>query len=391
MTDRIAAEMRYEVTFREAYARTARAIAGWLQQRPPGLVFSIDIGGSTFDSILSSAATFSDNEFVPALSLLRHHARMVDRGQSINASDVSTVFGKYDGHMHPNEGSDYRTNGRIYQTRSIGSWLEGRAKANVLHLGDPELLFDHIEGAAPALETHRPILTLYPAGQDRAKLLSLLAGFNYTVVDLSLRAVGRAAASSPSDFGWIALPNEREGSPGPELASEMQFDDPSASSRLDYGEALPRQRKSSAVFNVGVSEFPRLARTFSASEVLCSDGSYPVEGDGEKFWRWLGPGASAQIALPCCLPGSYQVEIAAIGASAAERMAHCRVLVEGREVRTSTDRVTEGKLDFVVHLDWLRYTGHIEVTLITFGCRPPTESDSRTLRLCIESVAVSPC
>ncbi|HLY04346.1 MAG TPA: hypothetical protein VKR31_01220 [Rhizomicrobium sp.] len=368
-------------------------MAGWLQQRPPGLVFSIDIGGSTFDSILSSAATFSGNEFVPAWSLLRHHALMVDRGQSINASDMSAVFGKYDGHMLTDKESDYWTNGGVYQTRSIGSWLEGRARANVLHLGDPELLFDHLEGAAPALETQRPILTLYPAGQDRTKLQSLLSWFKYTVVDLSLRPVGKATANSPADFGWIALPNEQEGSAGLSLASDVESDgfDGLAWNRLDYGEALPRQRRSSAVFNIGVSELPRLARTFSASEVLCSSGSYPVEGDGETFWRWLGPGASSQIALPCSLPGSYQVEIAGIGASAAERLALCRVLVEGREVRTSTSRVTEGKLEFIVHLDWAKYTGHIEVTLISFGCRPPTESDPRTLRLCVESVAVSPC
>lgn len=384
--------MRSEVIFREAYAKTARAMAQWLRERPPGLVFSIDIGGSTFDSILSGAATFSNNEFVPASSLFRHHALMVDRAQSINASDVSTVFGKYDGHMLASEESDYRTNGGIYQTRSIGSWLEGRARANVIHLGDPELLFDHIEGAAPALESQRPIVSLYPAGQDRTKLLSLLCQFKYTVVDLNLRPVGNAAASSPADFGWIALPDELEGSRIAEIANEVQlFNGPSAWPHLEYGEALPRQRRSSTVFNIGVSEQPRLARTFSASEILCCSGCYSMEGDGVKFWRWLGPDSSSRIALPCSLPGSYQVEIAAIGASAAERLAQCRVLVEAREARTSTSRVTEGKLEFVAHLEWGNYTGHIEVRLITFGCRPPTDSDPRTLRLCIESAAVSPC
>ena len=383
--------MRYEVIFREAYARAARAMAEWLRQRTPGLVFSIDVGGSTFDSILSSAATFSNNEFVPASSLLRHRALMLDRARSINASDVSIVFGKHDGYMRANEGSDYWTNGAVHRTRSIGSWLEGRARANVIHLGDSELLFDHIEGAASVLESQRPIVTLYPAGQDRTKLLSLLSGFRYTVVDLNLRPVRSTAASSPADFGWMALPDEQEGSRIPDVVGDVQsFDGPAASTHVDYGEALPRQRRSSTVFNIGVSELPRLTRTFSASEILCSNGCYSMEGD-EKFWRWFGPSPDSRVVLPCPLPGSYQVEITAIGASVAERLALCRVLVEGREARTSTNRVAEGKLEFVAHLDWVKYTGHIEVTLITFGCRPPTDSDPRTLRLCVESMALSPC
>jgi hypothetical protein len=128
-----------------------------------------------------------------------------------------------------------------------------------------------------------------------------------------------------------------------------------------------------------------------AAEIVCRSDCYPIEGDGEKFWRWLGPKPNSRIAVPCPLPGSYLVEVAAIGGSAAERLSDCRVLAEGKEVRISTDKVAEGKLNFVAHLDWLKYAGYLEIDLINFGCRPPTSADPRSLRLCLDSVAVSPC
>jgi hypothetical protein len=384
--------MHSDTAFREGFARTARAIAEWLRQREPGLVLSVDIGGSTFDAIVFGAANFSNNEFISAPSRLRHRALMLDRGQSINPSDVSTTFGKHDGYMQDNEQSDYWDEGGKLQARSIDSWLQGRNRPNLIHLGDPELLFDHIEGAASVIRSYRPLLTLYPAGQDRTKLLSLLAALGYTVVDLSLATVRDAGALSPTDFGWIALPEEREGSRV--LAGEAEdrlFDAALTWSPLEYSEALPRQRRSSAVFNLGVGEVPRLRYKVAAPEIVCCSGCYPVEADGEKFWRWLGPRPHSRIAVPCPLPGSYIVEVAAIGASAVERMRDCRVLAEGKEVRLSTDKVVEGRLNFVAHLDWLKYSGYIEIDLITLSCRSPTGTDPRTLRLCLDSVAVSPC
>jgi len=384
--------MHSDTAFREGFARTARAIAEWLLQRQPGLVLSIDIGGSTFDAIVSSAASFSNNEFVAAPSQLRHRGVMFDCGQSINASNVSTMFGKYDGYLRGNGESHYWNNGTLSQTRSIDSWFEGRNRPNLIHLGDPELLFDHIEGAASVLESQRPLLTLYPVGQDRTKLLSLLAGLKYAVVDLSLRPVRDAGALSPADFGWIALPNEREGSSVLEGNVEgLLFDSAAAWSPLEYSEALPRQRRSSAVFNLGVSEVPHLKYKVAASQIVCCSDCYPVESDGERSWRWLGPRPHSRIAVPCPLPGSYVIELAAIGASAAERLSDCRVMAEGKEVRTSTTKVADGRLNFVAHLDWQKYAGYLEIDLITFGCKLPTDTDTRTLRLCIDSVAVSPC
>jgi hypothetical protein len=384
--------MHSDTAFREGFTRAARAIAEWLRQRESGLVFSIDIGGSAFDAIVSSAATLSNNEFVAAPSRLRHRAVLIDRGQSINTSDVFAMFGKHDGHLEAAEESDYWDNEAVSQTRSIDSWLEGRSRPNLIHLGDPELLIDHIEGATSVLEAQRPLVTLYPVGQDRTKLLSLLAALKYTVVDLSLQTVCNDGALSPADFGWIALPDEREGS----CVLNRQVEDrlfgaAAISSSLEYSEALPRLRRSGAVFNLGVSEVPRLKYKVSAAEIVCCSDCYPVEGDGEKLWRWLGPRPHSRIAVPCPLPGSYFIELAAIGASAAERLSECRVLAEGKEVRTSTTKVAEGKLNFVAHLDWSKYAGYLEIGLINLGCRRPTGNDPRTLRLCVDSVAVSPC
>lgn len=383
--------MNSDMGFQEGYARCARAIAGWLRRRPKGLVLSIDIGGSVFDSIALNAATFSDNEFVPAPSFMRHRARMLDARQSIRSSDASIVFARYDGCMKMNAADDYwDDDDPDWQVRSIDSWLGGRSRTNMIHFGDSELLFEQILGAASVLTSQRPLITLYPGRQNRHEILSLFSQLGYAVLNFGLEPADDGNTASPMDFGWIALPRESGSSSSTETSIHFAVGC-IIHNQFAYGEASPRQRRSSEVFSLGVNATPELAYAVGASEMICRSNCYPVEGDGEKFWRWLGPRPHSRIAIPARLPGSYVIELTAIGSSAPERLADCRVLVDGREVQKSTGKASEGKLNFVAHLDWANYTGSMELDLIIFSCRQPHAGDPRTLRVCVASIAVRPC
>ena len=382
--------MNSDMGFQEGYARCARAVAGWLRRRPKGLVLSIDIGGSVFDSIALNAATFSNNEFLAAPSFIRHRARMADARQSIRSSDASIVFARFDGCMKINATDDYWDDDDLeWQVRSIDSWLGGRGETNMIHFGDCELLFEQIHGAASVLTSQRPLITLYPGRQNRHEILSLVSQLDYSVVNLGLEPVHDADIASPMDFGWIALPGESCSSSSAEAV--VQFGEGcTIDDQFAYSEASPRQRRSSEVFNLGVNAAPQLTYTVGASEMICRSNGYPVESDGEKSWRWLGPRSQSRIVIPARLPGSYIVELAAIGSSAPERLADCRVLVNGREVQKSTNKLSEGKLNFVAHVDWASYTGSMELDLIIFSCRPPHPNDPRTLRICVASIGVRP-
>jgi hypothetical protein len=50
----------------------------------------------------------------------------------------------------------------------------------------------------------------------------------------------------------------------------------------------------------------------------------------------------------------------------------------------------EGEMQFPAYVDPADYQGYLEIDLINSGSRPPVGDDLRTLRLCIESIAVSP-
>jgi hypothetical protein len=253
-------------------------------------------------------------------------------------------------------------------------------------------LLDHLQGAAAVIVSQRPIVTLYPAGHDRATLLSLFSDFEYTVTDLHLRPILDTGGTSLPAFGWIAVPNEREGASISQAEAENEAFDPDfRAGQTAYSEALPRQRRIGSVFGLGVDETPNMTYRISASEMICCGDCYPFEADGQRSWRWLGPRSCAKIAVPCPLPGRYSLEVVAIGASAPERLAECRVLAEGSEVRASATKAAEGKLNLVAHLNWAHYAGYLELELIIFGCRPPSGADRRTLRLCVESIAVSSC
>ena len=144
------------------------------------------------------------------------------------------------------------------------------------------------------------------------------------------------------------------------------------------------------VFGLRPGDTPELTYKISAAELICCNDCYPMESNDEKSWRWLGPRARSRLGVSCPLPGNYSFTVNAIGSTASDRLAKCRVVVEGREVRTLTAGLPDGTIQFFAYLDPSDYQGYLEIDLVIEGFRPPAGSDSRTLRLCIDSIEVSP-
>ncbi|HEY5049174.1 MAG TPA: hypothetical protein VII49_14250 [Rhizomicrobium sp.] len=390
--------MRSESSRPTAHVVADRILGALLQSGDPGIVVSIDIGGSFFDFVARNAAESARHLFVAAPSLLCHRSRLNDRGIMPIASDIVAepfLFGRIDGMTRiDREGevaAGYAPRVQEFSTQSIDSWRATRRPLRHIHFGDPWLMQDQLAGATNTLATDRPTLTFYTKSQNRNLLLSRLTQDGYRILDLSGSPVQGAASSADIDFGWLAVPVEK-------YADDLDRLDPDAGKgferdvfsqwqqALDHS-AMPRQRRSGDVLGLPAV---RLARTIPASEIVVERESYPVESDGTNSWRWIGPRPRTRLAVPCAFPGIYQAEIAIIASRLLGGLAACRIIVDGREVQTEIHGVEEGRIRFIAQMEARNYAGYLNVDLVSLGAVAPAENDPRTLRLNIQSIAISP-
>lgn len=399
------AGMSSESNYKSAYALADRIIGSLLDSASTGLVLSVDFGGSMFDFIAQSAANSAGHEFARFPSLTRYHSQLNDLGLSMKTADAlaePVLFGRIDGIIRSqNDDEIFEEYARRFvnvATRGIDSWLVGRPKPRLIHFGDPNLLLDQMAGAAEALAKHRPIITLYSAGQDRGALLSQLHEYGYRAFDLAASPVRQGGTNSAVDFGWIAIAEEQHS----DLFSHGETSSDDADSAFSEWQqeldqqhemnryALPRQWRSRRVFGLPAGASFQIPRKIAAEEIVAFGDCYPVETNGTQSWRWLGPRPRTRFALPCPLPGIYQAQIQVLDSHLLTGLSNCRVLVEGREVRSTSEGSREGVIRFVGRLDARDYTGHMEIDIVTSDAVSPVSDEPRTLRLSIQSITISP-
>ena len=391
--------MTFGSNFVGTYLFADRLIGELLRQEAPGLVLSIDIGGSLFDVIARNFARSMRHKFVGSPSRWRHRAERRSRSLRPRAADVvteSVFFGRVDGTLSQEDVAvSFETYGPRtgeYVGRSIDSWGEHRPTLRLIHFGDPGLTLDQLAGATGTIGKDRPVLTFYTSGLEREALLAELERFQYRVWDAGSHAVTRTGADALEDFGWIAAPAEKIGGATAwpaDLQGSAAFA-PSRWQEIMERNASPRQHRSPALFGLQTAGL-QLSRKIEAGDVLAEDDCYPTESEGETFWRWLGPRPQTRIAIPCVLPGAYDVDIGILASHLNAELGGCRIIVDGREVRTAASGATTGTIRFTGQVDSRSYTGYMPVELISPGGIARAGNDPRGLRLSIQSISVAPC
>ncbi|MGD0193149.1 MAG: hypothetical protein ABSD74_20630 [Rhizomicrobium sp.] len=381
-----------------AFLIADHVIGALLNATTPGLVVSIDVGGSLFDTVARTAAKSSFHEFAEIPSLARHRSQRFGRTVPLKPSDVieeAALFGRTDGKTQRiNPDIIFETYGSATEqisTCSIDGWIAGRSPARYIHFGDPELTIDQLAGASETLRRDRPIATFYAAGTDRRALLSQIERHAYTTFNLGMQPVEPGPPQSESDFGWIAVPSERSGeaiaaTPREARVGIAQF---SEWHELIERNSTMRQHSSRAVFGFPPNT-PQLLHTYSASEIIVEDDCYPAESDGTSSWRWFGPRPRTRVSLPCLLPGIYQLEITVIACHLRSGIAACRVLVDGREVRATVQGTEAGSIRFLGQVKPEDYAGFLCIDVVSPGTVSMIGADPRTLRLSVQSISVSP-
>ncbi len=309
--------------------------------------------------------------------------------------DEPALFGRIDGvtRIHRQDAvlETYEPRAEEFVTRSIDSWASVRPSVRFIHFGDPQMTLDQLDGAMKTLERDRPIVSLYPAGLPRRSVLNTLEGLSYQVVDVGLNPVRQGPTNSRFDFGWIAIPAERQDEvktaiPQDALANSLQF---SEEQEIIERNSVARQHRSRAVFGLPPNAV-QLFRNFSATEVMVEDDCYPAESDGVNWWRWLGPRPRTRFMLPCLLPGLYQGEFVVLASHLRSGLGSCRILAEGREVRTAISGIDSGGVRFLGQLQPQDYAGYMSVDIISPGTVTSIPNEPRTLRLSVQSVSLAP-
>jgi len=390
--------MNLETSHVNAYLLADRVVGALLDSDPEGVIVSIDIGGSFFDTIARNAARASLHRFAGSPSLTRYRSLLLGRNAHPSPADIvegPVVFGRVDGLMQSVDfGEPFETYGphfEAFPTRSIDSWAADRPGLRLIHFGDPVLTLDQMAGATHSLLKDRPIATFYTPGLDAQTLLSRLERFGYRAVNLAGDSAQPGASNVLADFGWIAVPQERYAEALSAISGRANGSVTSLARWQNVMEinAPLRLQRSRSVFGLPAS-VPPLIRKFTASEIVVEDDCYPLESDSINSWRWLGPRPRTRIALPCALPGDYQVEIVIIASHLANGLAECRVLVEGREVSKTVHGVDQGTIAFAGQLDARNYAGSMAIDIVSPGAVSAVGADPRTLRLNIQAIAVSP-
>jgi hypothetical protein len=391
--------VNYELS--TAYTVPAKIIESLLECREPGLVVSVDVGGSLFDVIAENAAKVANCKFVSSHSLLRHKAMLGDVGGQLRVATVlaePVMFGRVDGWLRDGDAGDpfdsYSPRCDKVATQAIDSWSADRPPIRLLHLGDPDLAIDQLLGARQTIRRDRPILTFYTTRLEKPKVLGVLEALDYSVFNLSGKLAKTADPNPVTDFGWIVVPAELQDDVSAAVAQAVNARDhgPSAWDIEMDRCALPRQRRSAGIFGLlsGASRPLPLERMISSEEILCLNDSYPLESAGDHSWRWLGPRPRTRLAVPCPLPCPFVIKLNVTGCKLKGGLAECRVIVEGREVLAEASDSSAGLLTFAASVEPENYAGYIEVDVVSAGALLPAPGDPRTLRLCLESIAVSP-
>ena len=379
-----------------AYLSADRVLGTILDEVPPGLILSIDIGGSLFDTLCKTAAKASSHEMAEFPSLVRYRAHLQGYPQPLRPVDVADepiLFGRVDGTLCLHDDSSifesYSPRFDAFSTRSVDDWRMGRPPLRHIHFGDQLLVMDQIAGATGVLQRDRPTLSLYSAGLDRSELLSILHNHGYNILDIEGAPVRTESASLQCDFGWIAVPEEREIRVPALRATNGDGADLSVSQLVMDRNAPARHLRSRAVFGFSV-EPPNLSSSLQGAEIMAVDDCYATETDGAGFWRWLGPRPRTRLLVPCVLPGVYSCEIAVASTQLQSGLAACRVLVQGREVRAAPHGEDFGTIRFMASLEPRDYSGYLTIDVVSPGALKPASVVTQAPRLKIQSVAIVP-
>jgi hypothetical protein len=389
--------MKSQTDHFHAYQLADRVIGSLLDFDSEGIILSIDIGGSLFDTVARNAAKASRHHFVNSPSLVSHRSQRLRRSPQLRPSDVieePVLFGRVDGKVHTGDDSEtfesYGPQWEAFASCSIDSWAAGRRGLRLIHFGDPALTLDQFTGATKSLARDRPLATFYTSDMDRRELLSRLELCGYQVLNLNAEPVHSVELTAVAHFGWIAIPAERyaevlagKAEPNGHVAQVSEWQE------VVERNTPARLQRSRSVFGLPAST-PLLTRKFTAGELLAENDCYPLESDGISSWRWIGPRPRTRFFLPCALPGIYQLEIIVIANHLRDGLGECRVLVEGREVQTSVHGGDQGTIAFVGQLEARDYTGFMTIDVVTPGNVSAVGADPRVLRLNIQSIAVSP-
>jgi hypothetical protein len=390
--------MSLEKNHANAYAIADRIIGAWLSSESPGLVLSIDIGGSLFDAVARNVARATLHQFAESPSLVLYRSRLHNAGPQPRPSDIidlPLLFGRVDGLMRIENRAEtfesYSPQIDEISTHSIDSWAAGRPPLRHIHFGDPQLTVDQLAGASQSFEHDRPLATFYTSGLDKKNLLSHLKGLDYRAFDLSAAEVLTGDSHASTDFGWIAFPSEKHPDIQPVLSDLTNGSVPLYSEWQEVMErnAPARQQRSRSIFGLPASA-PPLDRVLLANDFIIEDDCYPLESDGIAAWRWLGPRSRTRLFLPCTLPGIYQVQITVIASHLQSGLGGCRILIEGREVQSTFSGVDQGTIAFIGQLESRGYTGSMSVDVVSPGSVSPAGADPRVLRLNMQSITVSP-
>lgn len=373
-----------------------RIIGSQLATRSPGLILSIDIGGSFFDCIADSRAQLLSHRFVRFPSLLRYRSQLNRR--STKTEDVPgepVLLARTDGALRIVETTEalesYDSCLIDATTRSIDSWCKGRAPLGLLHLGDPTLLLDQLSGAADTLARDRPTLTLYTTGVDVATVLAQLQSLQYCPIGVDGRVVDVNAADDFRGFGLIAIPSERvdrELTDSFRLRATGHSDSPAWQQEVLLT-ATRRQMRLGTLF--GLPAIPaQLHRMITAAEIVFDENCFQLETNGSMSWRWCGPKPETRIIVPCPFPGRYRGEVYVLDTHAAIGLGDCRILVEGREIYAPPGARSNGIIPFLGELDAGNYAGYMTIDLIGILGGQARLDDSGLRRINIHSVTMSP-
>ncbi|HTU32801.1 MAG TPA: hypothetical protein VMF66_03250 [Candidatus Acidoferrum sp.] len=387
--------------FESAFGLADIILEALLRNDNPGLVLSIDIGGSFFDVVATNAAEAVGWEIVRSPTFLSWRAYLESMPKQMRAANVIAepeFFGRVDGFLRSSGPADPiasdETGREPVPTRSIDGWMAGRPPLRLIHLGDTELNADLLAGATATIVRDRPVLTLYSARQDRAALLSRLDSLGYQTLDLTARPVQAEKDKTFEEFGWIAVPREKQTIIQEATATIHERLSSSSVWELEHDAglpALPRQRRARSIFGLPLSAFMALGKSIPAKDIISISDVYPLESENGHSWRWLGPRPCSRVALPCPAPGRYNIELEILGSQLENKLADCRVIVEGREVVATASDSLPGGIAFVGQAEAADYAGYLEVAVVSAGkVLPPARNEPRTLRISVRSIQVSP-
>lgn len=385
-------------SFANVFALADAAVGSLLQTEGSGLVLSIDIGDSCFEVVASNMAESMGFDFVRSPSLLRLRSQTVRRNASPESSDAELLpfaFGLVDGRLRAPDWDEpldrYTPWLQVVATRSIDRWMTGRAPLRFAHFGDPGMAHDQISGASNTIARDQPILTLYIADWNRDRIRQLLYSLGYQPFDLTVESTETHGDEPASGFAWIAVPAHRKADLVSILEQTHRIPEikrPPWQLEADRM-ALSRQRRSAAMFDLSAHPPIPPVRRIEADEIIGLSDCYPLEREAAHSWRWLGPRTSSRVAVPCPLPGAYEIELSVLGSQLENGIADCRIIVEGREVIPSISNSLPGSVTFAGHADSANFAGYMEISVVNPGKARSAGLDPRTLRACLESITVS--